>query len=72
MHRFFAFRVEIISSCVNDLNFGQVYKGCLSVLQRTQPLATGSVAPEVNDATDLLDMEGLLLKDPSVFGGLLL
>lgn len=72
MHRLFAFRVEIILSCVNDLNFGQVYKDCLSVLQRTQPLATGLVAPEVNDATDLLDVKGLLVRDPSVFGGLLL
>lgn len=34
MHRLLSFRVEILLSCGNALNFAQAYRGCFSFVQR--------------------------------------
>ena len=50
MQRLFVFSVDTILSCDNDLKREQAYKGCFSVLQRTQLAVTLAA----KDATGLL------------------
>ena len=56
---------------MKDLNCGQVYSGCFSVLHITHEVTVGSDALAVNDATDLT-LIGARLFDRYLFHGIFL